>query len=271
MVYPRELHHVIVVESPLLSTPSLFSSLLPFIVSTLLTPLLPIPPLRSYPSYSLANKGSISAMSTNSASLSTSTERAIEVLAGLVGRTHVKEEIVHGSYRYVRCLRTLYCAVLQCALCSAVLNYFVLYCIDTLNIALHCLLPSTHRSSLLLLLLLLHPPSPPSRVAASVGLLLSLGMDLPAHCLTSSFGLAHILAALSVTNLELKTKGVSLCACLCVCLFARACVCLYVGVGVCLHEQDEKRNTYVCACTCGYIRTQIDRLFSEALSSRSIQ
>ena len=37
-----------------------------------------------------------------SSSLSSSVERAIEVLAGLVGRTHVKEEIVHGSYRYVR-------------------------------------------------------------------------------------------------------------------------------------------------------------------------
>ena len=34
-----------------------------------------------------------------SASLYSSTERAVEVLAGLVGRTHVKEEIVHGSYR----------------------------------------------------------------------------------------------------------------------------------------------------------------------------
>ena len=37
--------------------------------------------------------------SAESASLSSSTERAIEVLAGLVGRSHVKEEIVHGSYR----------------------------------------------------------------------------------------------------------------------------------------------------------------------------
>lgn len=45
------------------------------------------------------------------------------------------------------------------------------------------------------------------RVAASVGLLLTLGMDLPTHSLTASYGLAHILAALTVTNLELKTKG----------------------------------------------------------------
>jgi hypothetical protein len=42
------------------------------------------------------------ALSAHAASLSTSTERAIEVLAGLVGRTHVKEEIVHGSYRCIR-------------------------------------------------------------------------------------------------------------------------------------------------------------------------
>ena len=46
------------------------------------------------------------------------------------------------------------------------------------------------------------------RVAASVGLLLTLGMDLPPHSLTASYGLAHILAALTVTNLELKTKGI---------------------------------------------------------------
>ena len=45
------------------------------------------------------------------------------------------------------------------------------------------------------------------RVAASVGLLLTLGTDLPPHSLTASYGLAHILAALTVTNLELKTKG----------------------------------------------------------------
>ena len=48
------------------------------------------------------------------------------------------------------------------------------------------------------------------RVAASVGLLLTLGMDLPPHSLTASYGLAHILAALTVTNLELKTKGIIL-------------------------------------------------------------
>jgi hypothetical protein len=34
-----------------------------------------------------------------SAVVMTSVERAIEVLAAMVGKTHVKEEIVHGSYR----------------------------------------------------------------------------------------------------------------------------------------------------------------------------
>ena len=60
------------------------------------------------------------------------------------------------------------------------------------------------------LTMLLSSPDPRSlflRVAASVSLLLSLGLNLPSHCLTASYGLAHILAALTVTNLELKTKG----------------------------------------------------------------
>ena len=52
-----------------------------------------------------------------------------------------------------------------------------------------------------------HTISHVHRVAESVGLLLKLGMDLPSHSLTASYGLAHILAALTVTNLELKTKG----------------------------------------------------------------
>jgi hypothetical protein len=83
--------------------------------------------------HSLVNKSSIAAMSTHSASLSTSTERAIEVLAGLVGRTHVKEEIVHGSYRYVQpvlCRATLCCAVLF----YIVLRSIVLNRIDVFNI-----------------------------------------------------------------------------------------------------------------------------------------
>jgi hypothetical protein len=54
---------------------------------------------KSCPPSSRMNAGALSA---HAASLSTSTERAIEVLAGLVGRTHVKEEIVHGSYRCIR-------------------------------------------------------------------------------------------------------------------------------------------------------------------------
>jgi len=36
---------------------------------------------------------------TERAALFTSTERAVEVLAGLAGRTHIKEELVHGSSR----------------------------------------------------------------------------------------------------------------------------------------------------------------------------
>ena len=45
-----------------------------------------------------------------SAVVMTSVERAIEVLAAMVGKTHVKEEIVHGSYRlglYV-CMYVMY-------------------------------------------------------------------------------------------------------------------------------------------------------------------
>ena len=40
-------------------------------------------------------------MCLHSAVVMTSVERAIEVLAAMVGKTHVKEEIVHGSYRYI--------------------------------------------------------------------------------------------------------------------------------------------------------------------------
>ena len=61
--------------------------------------------------------------------------------------------------------------------------------------------------SLTMLLSSFDPRSIYLRVAASVSLLLSLGLNLPSHCLTASYGLAHILAALTVTNLELKTKG----------------------------------------------------------------
>lgn len=49
-----------------------------------------------------ASKESSSLSSSSSSSdavVMTSVERAIEVLAAMVGRTHVKEEIVHGSYR----------------------------------------------------------------------------------------------------------------------------------------------------------------------------
>lgn len=37
--------------------------------------------------------------SASDAVVMTSVERAIEVLAAMVGKTHIKEEIVHGSYR----------------------------------------------------------------------------------------------------------------------------------------------------------------------------
>ena len=60
-----------------------------------------------------ANAGALTA---HAASLSTSTERAIEVLAGLVGRTHVKEEIVHGSYRCLKVLILIINLALTCAL-----------------------------------------------------------------------------------------------------------------------------------------------------------
>lgn len=58
------------------------------------------------------------ALSAHAASLSTSTERAIEVLAGLVGRTHVKEEIVHGSYR---CISAILVFVLNITLVPSVI------------------------------------------------------------------------------------------------------------------------------------------------------
>ena len=38
-------------------------------------------------------------MSSDRAALFTSTERAVEVLAGMIGKTFVKEELVHGSHR----------------------------------------------------------------------------------------------------------------------------------------------------------------------------
>ena len=73
--------------------------------------------------------------------LSTSIERAIEVLAGLSGRTYIKEELVHGSNR----------------------------------VAASCALPT----------------------------LIAIHVDPTS---TAAYGLAHIFAALSVTNKELKIK-----------------------------------------------------------------
>jgi hypothetical protein len=71
-----------------------------------------------------------------------SVERAIEVLAALVGKTFVKEEIVHGSYR----------------------------------------------------------------VAPSIGALVAIEVDPRS---TAAYGIAHILAALTVTNKELRAKALA--------------------------------------------------------------
>ena len=63
--------------------------------------------------------------STESASdavVMTSVERAIEVLAAIVGKTHVKEEIVHGSYRYPSIF-----AVLHFIVISLFAPYFVFF------------------------------------------------------------------------------------------------------------------------------------------------
>ena len=85
--------------------PSLLSSLhlLPPLLPSLFSPSPPLSSLFFLLSTLFSFRTNAGAMSAHAASLSTSTERAIEVLAGLVGRTHVKEEIVHGSYR---CLLT---------------------------------------------------------------------------------------------------------------------------------------------------------------------
>ena len=68
------------------------------------------------------------------------TERAIEVLASLIGKTAIKEELVHGSYR----------------------------------------------------------------VAPALSALLALDLDMRS---TAAYGLAHILASLTVSNHELRAKA----------------------------------------------------------------
>jgi hypothetical protein len=81
-------------------------------------------------------------VSINTASSLASAERAVEVVAAMIGRTHVKEEIVHGSYR----------------------------------------------------------------VAAAIPLLCSLELDARS---TAAYGLAHIFAALTVTNRELHSAALA--------------------------------------------------------------
>ena len=72
----------------------------------------------------------------------TAVERAVEVVAAMVGQSHIKEELVHGSYR----------------------------------------------------------------VAASVEHLLALELDASS---TAAYGVAHILAALTVTNAELRSRALA--------------------------------------------------------------
>ena len=65
----------------------------------------------------IATSGHNSDPSVSGASI-VSTERAIEVLASLVGRTFIKEEVVHGSYRYIlvyMCVCTVYSGCIICA------------------------------------------------------------------------------------------------------------------------------------------------------------
>jgi hypothetical protein len=113
----------------------------------------------------------------------TSTERAVEVLAAMVGQSYVKDELVHGSYRSVDDSRKY---------------LLVLYHIHAVDLRLK--IPGFIINFLVIFMWFIY------RVAASVEHLLGIDLDTRS---TVAYGVAHILAAITVTNKELHAKALA--------------------------------------------------------------
>ena len=130
--------------------------------------------------------------------IESSIERAVEILASLVGRSSIKEELVYGSYRY----RPLTCLVAVNLVLSSSHSYESIYTAHSLLYSFFVFHLESYCCSVVPILPYLFSP-----------LVLSL-LDHQPHS-TLFFGLAHIIFQLTVTNTELHAaqlaeKGITL-------------------------------------------------------------